>query len=294
MRPLVVGIDFNNLVYGSYYGEKLLNSKGVNINAIQSFFFKLNTIKESLTPNYIVLANDLNRNSTFRKKLFKDYKSTRKTTDPDIFEQMKRCIQIAALLGYPFINNPLYEADDILGMLSKYCTDKEYDMIIVSSDKDLYQLINDNVWVYSIRNKEMIDKEWMYNKYHLTPEQWVELKILMGDRSDNVPGMDGVGEISALRLLHEYGSLDRIYSNLKSLRPKLRDSLVKGKEYIPLMRTLVTIVTDYNLISLDESMLMKNEMILGELFEVLNELELYPLMNIMRYSLGGSEYNVQG
>ena len=137
-RPLILGIDFNNMVFGSYYGEKLINSKGINTNAIKGFFMKLKSLKDSLNPDYIVFANDLSRDRTFRRKLYKPYKAQRKEHDPDIMLQLKYTAQIAALIGYKFINNEMYEADDVLGMISKYTTDNNMDMILASSDKDMY------------------------------------------------------------------------------------------------------------------------------------------------------------
>lgn len=145
--------------------------------------------------------------------------------------KMKYASQIAALLGYKFINNELYEADDVLGMISKYATDNNMDMIISSSDKDMYQLINSNVFIWSHRNKEIIDDEWMRDKYQLTPSQWIELKMLQGDKSDNIPGIQGVGEVTALKLMQQYKSIEGIYHHIGSLKPSLREVLKNGEKY---------------------------------------------------------------
>ena len=285
MKELIIGLDFNNLVYGSYYGEKLINSKGINVNAIQSFFYKMKMLIENLNPNYIVLANDISRDKTFRRKIFPAYKSTRKPMDEDIITQMKYCSQLAALLGFPFINDPLYEADDILGMISKYATENNMEMIIISSDRDLYQLINDSVFIYSLKNKEIIDRSWMYSKYRIYPEQWIELKILMGDRSDNIPGIEGIGEIGALKLLYEFKTIENIYSHLSSVKPALKDKLINGRDSIELMRKLVTIVTDYNLINFNREMIYRQDAYPDEVYRLLEELELNSLINVMRFSL---------
>ena len=285
MKELIIGLDFNNLVYGSYYGEKLINSKGINVNAIQSFFYKMKMLIENLNPNYIVLANDISRDKTFRRKIFPAYKSTRKPTDEDIITQMKYCSQLAALLGFPFINDPLYEADDILRMISKYATENNMEMIIISSDRDLYQLINDSVFIYSLKNREIIDRNWMYSKYRIYPEQWVELKILMGDRSDNIPGIEGIGEIGALKLLYEFKTIENIYSHLSSVKPALKDKLINGRDSIELMRKLVTIVTDYNLINFNREMIYRQNAYPDEVYGLLEELELNSLINVMRFSL---------
>ena len=177
-KKLVLGIDFNNLFYGSYYGEKLINSKGMNVNAIKGFFFKLKLLKETFNPDYIVVANDLSRSKTFRRKIYKQYKSQRKDHDDDILKQLRYGQQLVSLLGYELINNEIYEADDILGMISKYIKENNMNMIICSSDRDLYQLINDSIFIFSPRNKELIDESYMLMKYKLTPQQWIECKML--------------------------------------------------------------------------------------------------------------------
>lgn len=284
-KKILLGIDFNNIAFGSYYSEKLINNRGMNVNAIKGFFFKMKSFKEAFDPDYIVIANDLSRERTFRRKLYKPYKAQRKPMDPDIGEQMKYISQLCALLGYPFINNELYEADDILGMISKYCSENDMITIIISSDRDLYQLINDSTYIYSPHMKELIDRDWLYGKYKLTPEQWIDLKILQGDRSDNIPGIYGVGETTALKLMQEFGSIDTIYRRLQYLNPKLASLLKNGESMIPLTRELVTIVTDYTKIGLTGDMLLPNERFVEEIFDVLTKLELHSLFNVMNYSL---------
>lgn len=284
-KKLVLGIDFNNLLFGSYYGENLINSKGINVNAIKGFFFKMKALKDMFDPDYIVIANDISRSKTFRRKLYAPYKAQRKEHDDDVMQQMKYASQLCALIGYPFINNELYEADDILGMISNYASEHDMTFIAVSSDRDLYQLINDNVYIYSHKNKEIIDRQYMYDKYRLTPEQWIELKMLQGDRSDNIPGIPGVGEVTALKLMQQWGSIEGIYSHLGYLKPSLRDVLVKNKDILPLTRELVTIVTDYTKIGFTEDMLNINGRFPNEIYELLSELEIYSLFNIMKYSL---------
>ena len=284
-RKLILAVDFNNMLFGSYYGEKLYNSRGMNVNAIKGFFFKLKTLKDTFEPDYIVMANDISRSRTFRRKLYKPYKAQRKEHDQDVLDQMKYTSQICALLGYPFINNELYEADDIIGMISKYAAENDMDMIIVSSDMDLYQLLTDTTYIFSHKNKELIDRQWLFNKYKLTPEQWIELKMLKGDTSDNIPGVHGIGEVTALKLMQRFGSIENIYSKLGYIKPALRDILVAGKDMLDLWRTLVTIVTDYTQIGFTADMLNPKERYEKEVFDVINELEIHSLFNVMNYSL---------
>lgn len=284
-KPIVLGIDFNNMLIGSYYGEKLYNSKGINVNAIKGFFFRLKMLKDIFNPDYIVFANDLSRERTFRRKLYPQYKAQRKELDPEIPPQMRYASQLISLLGYKFINNELYEADDILGMLSRYVNQKDMYMIIASSDGDLYQLITDDTYIFSPRNKELIDKSYMNNKYKLTPNQWIEYKMLLGDTSDNIPGVYGIGKITALKLMQDFKSIENIYNHLNILKPSIKESLISHKDKFTLTRELITIITDYNKINLNDSIFERNEIYINELYQLINELELYSLIDVMKYSL---------
>lgn len=292
-KKLMIAIDFNNVLFSSYYSQKLINSKGINVNAVKGFFFKIKSIKEMFEPDYIVFANDISREKTFRRKLYKPYKAQRKSHDEDIMKQMKYASQLVALLGYPFINNELYEADDVLGMLSRFAGDNNMNIIIISSDKDLYQLIDNHSFIMSPRNQDVLDKAWMMDHYRLTPQQWIELKMLQGDRGDNIPGIPGIGEVSALKLMHQFGSIENIYNNLSKVNPKIKELLGKNESILPLTRTLVTIVTDYTLIDLKMDMIERQEIYVHEIFSLLGELELESLFNVMTYSLlPQKQYNV--
>lgn len=284
-RKLILGIDFNNIVLSSYYGEKLINSKGMNVNAVKGFFFKLKSLKDTFNPDYIVLANDIGRTRTFRRKMFQDYKAQRKAMDPNIQEQFRAVHRLCALLGYPIINNELYEADDILGMISKFACDHDMDMVIVSSDRDMYQLINEHVMIFDPRKKVLIDEEYLMEQYKLTPSQWIDLKILQGDASDNIPGIKGIGSTSALSLMQRFGSIDKIYKCIDQIKRRLKTALLLGKNDINITRILVTIVTDYTKINLTESMLQRMRIFEQEIYHELDLLEIPSLIYIMRYNL---------
>lgn len=256
---LILGIDFNNMVYGSYYGNPLYNKQGKNVNAIRGFFTKFQLIYDNLNPDYVLFANDLSRTNTFRRKLYEKYKSQRKPIDDDIIFQVQQTSILVKALGFKFLNDPLYEADDILGMVSKWCTDNGHDMIIISSDRDLYQLINENVQIYSFIKHEMVNTEYLEEHYGLRPEQWIELKMLQGDPSDNIPGINGIGKITAQDLMQRFGNIDNIYLNLDSIQTRISNKLIKDAEILPLMRELVTIVTDYNKINFDLNLLKRSK-----------------------------------
>jgi len=290
-NKVVLAIDFNNILFGSYYGAPLINSKGMNVNAIKGFFFKLRSLKDTFNPDYIVMANDLSRERTFRRQMYPPYKAQRKAHDEDIIKQLKYGQQIAALIGYKFINNDLYEADDILGMISKLLGEQGTDIIIASSDRDLYQLIDDHTYIMAPKHNELIDKQWLYNQYGMTPQQWIELKMLQGDRSDNIPGIPGVGEKTALALMQRYGSIDEIYNQISDLKPSLQRLLRDGEKVLPLTRDLVTIVRDYSKIGLTEDQLLQGEPFIGEVLDLITSLEIYSLINVVQYSLLKGEFD---
>lgn len=287
MNKIVLCIDFNNVAFTCFYNKPLINNQGMNVNAIKGFFFKLKSYIDTFNPDYIILANDLSRNKTFRRKLFKPYKAQRKPADPDIINQMEYIQRLSSLLGLPILNNEEYEADDILGMISKLVKDNmdEYDTVIVSSDRDLYQLINERTYIMNPRNNNIIDLYTLYDDYKMSPEQWIELKMLQGDRSDNIPGIPGIGEVSALRLLNEYHNIENVYNHLNQLKPKTSELLIEYKDQLPLLKSLVTIITDYSVINLNTDMLKFNEPFPTEIYLLINELEIFTLLDLFKYEL---------
>lgn len=289
LRKLILIIDFNNVLFTSYYGQKLINQHGYNVNAVKGFFTKLKNLKDIFDPDFIVFARDLSRVKTFRRKLFPDYKAQRKPMDPDIFSQMKMAQQIVALLGFSIISHELYEADDIMGMISRFGEEHEMDSIIISSDRDMYQLITDHTFVMSPRNSDLIDKNYLQEHYQLTPDQWIELKILQGDRSDNIPGIPGIGEVTALQLMQQYGSIQNIYQSMDRLKPKIQSLLTQYQDTLDLTRKLVTIETDYTLIDLKEEMLYRHDVFTNEVWDIIADQQLYSLFDIMQYSLFPSQ-----
>lgn len=284
-RQLILGIDFNNIFFASSYEQPLINNQGFNVNAIKGFFFKIRALRDTFSPDYIIFGSDLERSKTFRRKLYKPYKAQRKSHDPQIMDQMKYALQITDLLGFPIINNELYEADDILGMISKWTSERDIDFVIASSDRDLYQLVNETTYIYSPKSKEVVDKLYLQDNYKLAPEQWVELKMLQGDQSDNIPGIPGIGKVTALKLMQQYGSIDEIYNHLNQLKPGIKEKLENNKEVLPLTRELVTILTDYNLINFNENMLERKEIFRNEVSEIIEKLEIYSLHDVMNFSL---------
>ena len=284
-KKMIMAVDFNNMSFSSYYGQHITNSKGVVINAVRAFFIKLKILREAFDPDYLVFASDISRKLTFRRQLYPPYKAQRKPGDPVMIDQMKMISKIISLLGFQILNHPYYEADDILGMISRFAMDNDMNCVLISSDRDMYQLVNDTVWVQSPRDNNLIDRNFILNKYGLTPEQWIDLKCLQGDKSDNIPGIYGVGEVTALKLMRQWGSLDNIYNNIDKIDDRIRQYLIADWDKMPLTKQLVTIITDYTKIDLNLNNLMRRPAVFYEIMQMIDELELSSIQGIMRFSL---------
>ena len=288
-KKVMIIIDFNNTVFKSYYKERLINSKGENVNAIKGFFFKLGALISNYSPEHIVFAADRSRSTTFRKKIFKPYKANRdrRPFDPDIDFQMRQATALANATGFPFISDDLYEADDIMGMLTKLGNENNMTVILVSSDKDLYQLLNEDTFIMN-GNGDLVTEEWLNMNYKLTPSQFIEHKMLMGDRGDNIPGIDGIGELTSLRLLHRFDNIESIYSKINSLKDVVRNKLLDGQDTLDLMRELVTIKTDYSLLNLNMDSLIRKPADRKTIFQMLTDLEIPSLYPTMEYNILGT------
>jgi len=269
-----------------FFGKELTNSKGINVNGIIAFFHRVVNLKNYFGPDYIVIANDVGRARTFRRKLYAPYKATRAPAPEGILEQLRYGLQLCYHLGYPIINHEDYEADDILGMVSKFGNDNNMDVVLVTSDRDYYQLVSEQVVVFNPRKSEIIDTRWIVDTYRLQPYQLIELKALAGDKSDNIPGATGIGNTTALRLMQRFGSIAAIYDNIDSLTGRLQRSLDSSRELIELSRILGTIVTDYSLIDLTIDRLERQPYRNPQLAMLtLRDLEINVLTDIFTYDL---------
>ena len=236
MKKRVILIDGNNLLFRSYYataytGNLMKNSKGFPTNALFGFINMLNKIINEEKPEYIMVALDTGHN--FRKDLYENYKDGRIETPNDLKLQFPVAKEICDLMGCKYIEMDNYEADDIIGTFARMVDeDPEYNATIISSDKDLLQLISDEVDVKLLKQKDyiMMNKETFYETYGLEPIKMIDIKSLMGDASDNIPGVKGIGEKTALSLLQKYGSLDGVYEHIDEISGKTREKLINDKE----------------------------------------------------------------
>lgn len=246
---LMIAIDGNSLLHRAFYAMPLLsNKKGVYTNAIFGFMNMLIRLKKDYEPCSLILAFD-RKAPTFRHKAYKDYKATRQKAPEELVPQFDLIKDLARLLEIPTYELDGYEADDILGSLAKVADDNKQPLMIVTGDKDELQLVSDYTSVLltirGISETKRYDKQLLMDEYGLTPEQFVDMKGLMGDSSDNIPGVKGIGQKTAIKLLKEYGSLENVLDNIDNLSgKKLKENLTIYRHHALLSKDLATIRRD--------------------------------------------------
>jgi len=246
----IIMVDGNNLLFRSYYataytGNFMRNSKGLPTNGLYGFTNMINKIVTEENPTYMVVAFD--KGKTFRHEEYKEYKDGRSETPDELKIQFPIAKELLTCMGIKYYEIDNYEADDIIGTFSNYCDlDSNYQGVIISSDKDLLQLISDEVEIKLLKQKDYIryNKDSFKEEYKIDPIRIIDLKALMGDSSDNIPGVKGIGEKTALKLLQDYGSLDGVYENVDKLSPKMQEKLLNDKENAYMSYYLATIVKE--------------------------------------------------
>ena len=241
-------VDGNNLLFRSYYataynGNFMKNSKGFPTNALFGFVNMINKIVNEEKPVYMVVAFD--KGKTFRHDKYDFYKGGRSETPDELKMQFPVAKELLTSMGIKYYEIDNYEADDIIGTFAKYCDIPEdnYEGLIVSSDKDLLQLISKQVEIKLLKSKDYIryNEESFKEEWGIDPINIIDLKALMGDPSDNIPGVKGIGEKTALKLLKEYKSLDGIYENIDNIKGSLHDKLVNDKDNAYMSYEIATI-----------------------------------------------------
>lgn len=243
----VILIDGNNLLFRSYYatayrGQMMKNSKGFPTNAIFGFVNMLNKIIKDEKPSYIMVA--LDKGKTFRHDQYEDYKAGRLETPDELKIQFGVAKTILDNMGITYLEVEGYEADDIIGTFATMVTNStDYKATIISSDHDLLQLINDKVEVKLLKSQSYIrmNKQVFIDEYGFEPHKIIDLKGLKGDPSDNIPGVKGVGEVTAKKLIKEFKDIEGIYVNLNQITGKLKQKLIDGKEMAFMSKQLATI-----------------------------------------------------
>ena len=279
----VVLVDGNNLMFRSYFatlysGSTLRNKKGFPTNAIYGFVNMINKIISEEKPMYMAVAFDIGK--TFRHEKYDYYKGKRDNTPDELKEQFPIAKQILTAMNIKYFELQGYEADDIIGTFSKKCQqDDDFKALIVSSDKDLLQLITDQTEVKLLKTKDYIrmDYKAFYDTYGIEPIKMIDLKALMGDASDNIPGVKGIGEKTALKLLTTYGSLSSIYEHIDEIKGSVKDKLIQDKDNAYMSYNIATIYKDVPLnVELEELAYIPKDK--NELYKIYNELEFYSLI----------------
>ena len=247
MKLLV--LDGNSLVNRAFYGIKILTTKDNRpTNAIYGFLnILLNLLREN-QPDEVAIAWDL-KAPTFRHKMYDGYKATRHGMPDDLAQQMPVLKELLAELGFVMVSREGWEADDLLGTLSAAAAARGDECLLATGDRDSLQLVNDHVTVLlaSTKGTMPMDPEAIREKYGLeNPRQLIEVKSLMGDTSDNIPGVPGVGEKTALALVQAFGSLDEVYAHLDDprIKPGVRKKLTENEDKARLSHTLGEIRLD--------------------------------------------------
>lgn len=243
-------IDGKSVFYRGYYAMSYLATKdGTPTGGVYGFAVMALEVIKKLNPDYVCVAWDKPKtNIRKRKDLYPEYKAGRKPAPPDFYEQIPMLHELLEAFGWPLYELDDYEADDIMGALAVQARAKGIDTALITSDLDLLQVINGNVHVYALKkglsNIELFHPESFEEKYGIRVDQFLDLKALKGDSSDNIPGAPGIGEKTAVELLKNYETLDGIYENLAEIKETTRKKLEAGKDLVKLSKKLAEIWTD--------------------------------------------------
>lgn len=243
-------IDGKSVFYRGYYAMSNLSTKdGTPTGGVYGFAVMALEVIKRLKPDYVCVAWDKPKtNIRKRLEIYPAYKAGRKPAPPDFYEQIPLLHELLAAFGWPLYELDDYEADDIMGTFAVQAREKGLDTQLITSDLDLLQVINDNVHVYALKkglsNIELFNPQSFEDKYGIKVEQFLDLKSLKGDSSDNIPGAPGIGEKTAAQLLQEYKTLDGIYENLPLIKESTRKKLELGKDLVYMSKKLAAIWTD--------------------------------------------------
>lgn len=248
MQKLLI-LDANSIVNRAFYAVRLLTNKdGLHTNAIFGFLNILFKYVEEINPDYLVAAFDLPA-PTFRHKMFDGYKATRHKMPDELAEQMPVLKEVLSAMNIPIFQLEGYEADDIIGTFSKKCTEENLQCCVLTGDRDDLQLASEQVHIHLVTTRmgntttEVFDDKKVLEKYGVTPQEFIDLKAIMGDSSDNIPGVRGIGEKGATALIQAFHSVDGIYENIESdaISKSVRAKLIDGKDDAYMSKTLATI-----------------------------------------------------
>jgi DNA polymerase-1 len=241
-------VDGNSLLYRAYYAiRQLSTSQGFPTNAIYGFLATLKKLKDREKPDYLGIVFDTGK-PTIRHKAFKDYKANRKPMPEDLLAQVPVLKNVLRALNIPLFEQENYEADDVLGCLAAQAASQGMRSVIVTTDKDLLQLVNPKITVYNPAKEIYLDEDKVKEYFGVPPSQVVDVLSLWGDPSDNIPGVPGIGEKTSKNLIHQFGSLDKLLQNINLVKnPRIREKIEQNMGKLQLSRELVTIEKNLDL-----------------------------------------------
>ncbi|MBS1971240.1 MAG: DNA polymerase I [Bdellovibrionales bacterium] len=245
MKKKIYLVDVSSMFFRAYYAIRPLTTPaGVPVNAVYGFLSMVTKLFKEEKPDYMVFTYD-RKEPSFRKNLYAEYKANRTAMPDDLAVQIPYIKKLADYLGIPALEVPDYEADDIIGTLVHLGLKHHNEVVIVSGDKDFGQLIQKHVVLFDTMKDVKYDEAGVLEKWGVPPEKFIDYLAIMGDTSDNVPGVDGIGPKGAQKLLQQFESVEDIYENIDKVEPKgIREKLIKSKDNAFLSKKLVTIATD--------------------------------------------------
>lgn len=250
MTKRLVIIDGKSVFYRGYYAMPNLATKdGTPTGGVYGFATMALEVIKRLKPDYVCVAWDKAKtNIRSRRELYPEYKANRKPAPPDFYEQIPILHDLLDSLGWPLYEIDDYEADDIMGAFAKQVGEQGVESYLITSDLDVLQLVNEHTHIYTLKkglsNIELFDVAHFEEKYGVTAQQWTDVKALKGDSSDNIPGVGGIGEKTALELIKQYQTLDGVYKHLDELKPAVRAKLERDRDMAFLSKKLVTLMVD--------------------------------------------------
>ncbi len=242
-------LDSYGLIYRAYYAfinKPLTNKDGTNVSAVFGFFRTFHGILKNCRPEYIAAAFDA-RQPTFRHKMYYKYKATRQKTPEDLHAQIPVIEEILTALGIPILRHDGYEADDVIATLAQTCRSEKRECYILSGDKDLLQLVDETTYILKPDKSgswQRVDAGMVHSEWGIAPSQMLDLLSLTGDKSDNVPGIAGIGDKTAQKLLGQYGSLDGIYEHAAEISGALGKKIAEGRDDAYFSRQLITLCSN--------------------------------------------------
>ncbi len=290
MEKLVL-LDGHSLAYRAYFAlpPEMATTSGELTNATFGFTSMLLDVLEREKPEYVAVAFDVGK--TWRHEQFAAYKGHRAKSPDELHPQIERIKGLVRAFNIPIYTAPGWEADDVLGTLARQAAEREVQVLIVTGDTDAHQLVTDKVLVQTsgrfFKDTTTYNPEAIRARYELGPDKLIDYKAMIGDKSDNIPGVQGVGDKTATRLLQEYGSLEGIYEHLDQLQTRWRNKLEEGRAEAFLSKKLVTIDTHVPTVELDLEACRLHDFDRSQVFELFRELQFTSLIDRIPVSDGG-------